>query len=283
MSTQQFPELDPDSIRATHDALHAYSRILGDWLKSARPRRKHWWHASLRPSLTGLTTGVIDSNIDFEIALNLRESALSVHTSTGERMRENLHGQPAGELAASVQKFLLSAGVSASPQGSAAGNGASAEANAISGYSAEEANKLARALRAVSASMAGVRAGIREETSPIQIWPHHFDLSMIWLPGHKVPDQDPANEEYADKQMNFGFGFGDEGIDEPYFYVTAYPLPGALPQVALPTGTTWKSEGFSGAVLLYKDLVAMQDPAAYLQELWSTLLAAGQTYLANNE
>ena len=32
-----------------------------------------------------------------------------------------------------------------------------------------------------------------------------------------------------------------------------------------------------------KDLVAMDDPAAYLQELWSTLLAAGQTHLATNE
>ena len=54
-------------------------------------------------------------------------------------------------------------------------------------------------------------------------------------------------------------------------------------QVELPTGTTWKSDDFSGAVLPYKDLTAMDDPAAYLQEHWSTLLAAGQTYLAMTE
>ena len=106
---------------------------------------------------------------------------------------------------------------------------------------------------------------------------------MIWLPGPKVPDQDPVDEEYADKQMNFGFAFGDESIPEPYFYVTAYPLPDALPEVALPEGSIWKSDGFSGAVLLYRDLVAMNDPAACLQDLWSTLLAAGQTHLAINE
>ncbi len=75
--------------------------------------------------------------------------------------------------------------------------------------------------------------------------------------------------------MNFGFAFGDEHIPEPYFYVTAYPLPDALPDVALPAGTTWHSDGFNAAVLLYKDLVAMADPHAYLQELWSTLLAPG--------
>ena len=83
--------------------------------------------------------------------------------------------------------------------------------------------------------------------------------------------------------MNFGFVFGDESFAEPYFYVTAYPLPDAMPQVELPGRTTWKSEGFSGAVLLYRDLVAVKDPAAYLQELWSTLLAAGLTHLATNE
>ena len=151
------------------------------------------------------------------------------------------------------------------------------------GYSADQANLMHRAIGSVAAALEDFRAGIREEKSPIQIWPHHFDLSMIWLPGHKVPDQDPADEEYTDKQMNFGFAFGDESIPEPYFYVTAYPSPDALPGVDLPAGTTWKSEDFNGAVLLYNDLVAMNDPAAYLQELWTTLLAAGQTYLATDE
>jgi hypothetical protein len=283
MSTQRFPDLDPDDIRQTRDALHAYSRILGDWLKSSTPHRKHWWHASLRPSLTGLTTGVIVSNIDFEIELDFRESALCVRTSTGENIREKLHGQPAAELAAQVRDFLHSAGVVASPQDDAGDDATSADAAGFSAYSAEVANKLARALSSVSAAMSGFRAGIREETSPIQIWPHHFDLSMIWLPGRKIPGQDPADEEYSDKQMNFGFVFGDESFAEPYFYVTAYPLPDEMPQLELPDGATWRSGDFNGAVLLYKDLVATEDPVAYLQELWTTLLAAGLTYLASNE
>ena len=279
----KFPTLDPDAIVVTRDAIHAYATVLGDWLKATRAKRKHWWHASLRPSLTGLTTGVIHSNIGFEIELNLRESAISVHTSTGGRMREELDGQPATQVRAYVGNFLASAGVSAKPQGTVAGDDALADGRRFAGYSREEANKLAHALSAVSAALETFRAGIREESSPIQVWPHHFDLSMIWLPGDKIPDQDPSDEEYADKQMNFGFAFGDESFAEPYFYVTAYPLPAAMAQVELPAGTTWKSEGFSGAILLYKDLITMDDPAAYLQELWSILLAAGQTHLTTNE
>jgi len=282
MTTHGFPQLDPDAITATRNALHAYSRVLGDWLKTSRVRRKHWWHASLRPSLTGLTTGVIHGDIDFEIEMDLRESALSVRTAMGERMWEELRGQPAEELATRVDRFLQAAGVSERPQGIAGDTEAPDVANDLSGYSPEEASKLARALNEVSAAMVSFRAGIREETSPIQVWPHHFDLSMIWLPGHKVPDQDPANEEYADKQMNFGFAFGDESINEPYFYVTAYPSPAALSKVELPAGSTWKSNGFNGAVLLYKDLLAMHDPATYLREFWSTLLSAGKIELATN-
>jgi len=278
----KFPALDPASIVVTRDALHAYARILGDWLKSTRSRRKHWWHASLRPSLTGLTTGVIHSNIDFEIELDLHASALRVSVSSGERMCEQLHGQSANQVAASIRSFLESVGVSAKPEGIAA-DGDTASAAVFSGYSADTAKDLASALGAVSAALVDFRAGIREESSPIQVWPHHFDLSMIWLPGHKVPDQDPADEEYADKQMNFGFVFGDESFAEPYFYVTAYPLPEAVSKVELPAASTWKSEGFNGAVLLYKDLLAVDDPAAYLLELWTTLLVAGQTHLASEE
>jgi hypothetical protein len=127
--------------------------------------------------------------------------------------------------------------------------------------------------------MESFRAGIREETSPIQFWPHHFDLALLWLPGDKVPDQDPQNEEYADKQMNFGFTLGDAGIPEPYFYVTAYPLPEAFPGLPLPAGTTWQTEGFSGAVLLYRSLVQHADPDTYLLNLWNGLLSAGREHM----
>ncbi|MEM8815053.1 MAG: DUF5996 family protein [Pseudomonadota bacterium] len=272
---RRFPELDIDTIRATRNALHAYARVPGDLLKLQRPRRKHWWHASLRPSLTGLTTDVIHGRVDYEIELNLRDSAFCARTATGGQLHEALHGQPAAELALKLSNFLESEGATGS-------DAAAGAADRFPDYSPYAAAKLGQALSAVAGAMAGFRAGIREETSPIQLWPHHFDLSMIWLPGAKIPGQDPADEEHSDKQMNFGFVFGDEGIDEPYFYVTAHPLPDELAAVELPAGTVWRSDGFSGAVLLYKDVVAMDEPAACLEALWSRLYAAGQACLTTD-
>jgi len=278
MTTNRFPELDLDAIQETRDALHAYARVLGGWLATIRAKRKHWWHASLRPSLTGLTTGVVRADADFELELDFIASSVRVRT-TQEDLTAELKGQSAADIASWLDDTLGGIGIDPSL---APGDKVRGDLQ-FPGYSAAEAVSLQRALASVTAALEDFRAGIREETSPIQVWPHHFDLSMIWLPGHKVPGQDSANEEYADKQMNFGFVFGDESFAEPYFYITAYPLPEALPKVVLRAGTTWKSEGFSGAVLLYKDLVAVSDPAGYLQELWSTLLMAGQTHLATNE
>jgi len=52
MSTDS-PGLQGPGVSETRDAKHAHSKILGDWLKACRPKRKHWWHASLRPTLPG--------------------------------------------------------------------------------------------------------------------------------------------------------------------------------------------------------------------------------------
>ena len=271
MTKIRFPALDANAIVATRDTLHGYSRILGDWLKACRGRRKHWWHASLRPSLAGLTTGVVHADVRFELELDLRDGLLVGRVASGDELREPLVGQSSAALAAAVAEFLVAEGM---PDGVAA---TVSESEKITpGYSAEMAAVMAEALAAVAAAFEALRAGIVEETSPIQFWPHHFDLSMLWLPGTKIPGQDPGDEEHSDKQMNFGFGFGDDGIPEPYFYITAYPLPETFPNLALPPGTQWKSEGFSGAVLAYRDLHAIADPEDYLLSLWNGLLAAGR-------
>jgi hypothetical protein len=146
-------------------------------------------------------------------------------------------------------------------------------------YSATCASAIAGAWADVTRAMTALRAGIREETSPIQVWPHHFDLSMVWLPGETIPGQNPNDAENADKQMNFGFTLGDGLVAEPYFYVTAYPSPEAFASLALPVGTTWRTSGFTGAVLPYASLLASRDPHGYLLDLWNGLLVAGRQHM----
>jgi hypothetical protein len=275
----RFPKLVETDIADTRSALHAYARVLGNYLKVCRPKRKHWWHASLRPSLSGLTTGVVHADIDFELELDLSQSNIHGRTSNGASFEAALHGQSAAEVARLVEDFLRANGLSKKlvPEHDIGDD----EATGVA-YSPERARSLHLALNSVSAAMAEFRAGIPEETSPIQLWPHHFDLSMLWLPGEKIAGQDPQNEEYSEKQMNFGFTFGDEGIPEPYFFVTAYPLPDGFPSLRLPAGSSWHTGGFNGAMLRYRSLIESSDPNAYLLDLWNGLLSAGREQMLAN-
>ncbi len=275
MTTRHFPHLT--DISATRDALHSYARVLGDWLKVCRPQRKHWWHASLRPELYGLTTRTVRGQEDFVVSLDLYESLARVNTATGDEWLYELTGQSQAEFATALSAYLVTAGVapeavphsrySDEPQPD---------------YSRDAAQRMGKALTGVSAAMEILRAGIREECSPIQLWPHHFDLSMLWLPGEKVDGVDSADEESADKQMNFGFVFGDAGIEEPYFYITAYPFPDGMLKVPLPGKARWQAEGFKGAVVSWKAVAKASDPTDALLSLWTRLLDAGRTAFLNN-
>jgi hypothetical protein len=270
----KLPELNAERLAPTRSALHAYAKVLGGWLKAARSKRKHWWHASLRPSLNGLTTGVVRGPVPFELELDLAHSVLNGRTSLGASLTEGLRGQSAAALGARIASFLADAGVETEQP--------SIDDTQEFDFDSTVAAEMGRAFAFVAGAMADFRTGTREESSPIQIWPHHFDLSLIWLPGEKIAGQDPNDEEHSDKQMNFGFTFGDDAIKDPYFYVTAYPAPDAMASVSIPAGAIWRSDSFTGAVMDYGYLLGTEDPHAHLLKLWHTLRDAGRTLMLNS-
>lgn len=274
MPTRALPTLV--DIESTRDALHAYARVLGDWLKACRARRRHWWHASLRPSIHGLTTGVVHAGQGFSFELNLLQSRLHAWTASGDEASTGLRGQPASAVAHFLTDFARAHGLPPDLLPEKAGADSNGQ---FKNYSVAKAAEMAAALHFVGAALERLRAGMAEEASPIQVWPHHFDLSMLWLPGGKIRGQDPADEEASDKQLNFGFVFGDEAISRPYFYITAYPFPSAMTKVRLPEGASWQSEAFEGAVLSWDTLLEQRDPAACLDELFRVVLDAGRRHL----
>ena len=108
-----------------------------------------------------------------------------------------------------------------------------------------------------------VKASLDEGvTSPILLYPHHFDLSLVWF---------PRDDE---RQLGLGFSTGDEAVPEPYLYLTAYPEPAGFTDVKLPDGAWWQKEGFSGAVLPYAKLQASNEPAALFEQFASVMAAA---------
>ena len=94
--------------------------------------------------------------------------------------------------------------------------------------------------------LVGELAASRNDAIEVAMWPHHFDVGSIFL-----LDGDPKG-----RQIGFGVSLGDRFYEEPYLYVTPYPIP---PKVSLPTlaaGGAWHRAGFTGAVLTATTIAA---------------------------
>lgn len=95
-----------------------------------------------------------------------------------------------------------------------------------------------------------LRAVAREwpASAPVRVWPHHFDIGSVL----------PLAGRHGEEAPSIGVGLspGDDGIPEPYFYVTPWPPPSAASLPALPAGGRWNVQGWIGAVLTGSDIVA---------------------------
>lgn len=269
MSESQFPGKILTFSDPSFEPLHHYTRALSAICRTLAPRQKHWYHASLRVNGTGLTTTpMLLQNRAVELALDLTSHRAHLVTGRGEQWSTRLRGQPLSqfwsELQAAFTAFDLPLTVTKPDV-----------ADALIAYDAPLIENYWRALSQIDLLLKQFQSELRQETSPVQFWSHHFDLAMLWFSGRLVPGQDPANEEYADEQMNFGFSPGDAGIPEPYFYITAYPLPKTLVGSPLPDGAYWHTQGWNGAVLLYKTLSASPNPDALLLDYLRTVQQRG--------
>jgi hypothetical protein len=106
-------------------------------------------------------------------------------------------------------------------------------------------------------------ATAHELALPLPCWPDHFDLAAVV----KIPAPAPA-----DAQVTMGFSPGDGTVDEPYWYVTAWPMPpGRVAEIPAPAGGRWQVEGWQGLVLTATTVAGARDAGATV----STFLERG--------
>ncbi|MBW7883978.1 MAG: hypothetical protein H3C34_15315 [Caldilineaceae bacterium] len=266
MQQTLFPPLPLDAWRATRDAIHAYARVIGQIRRALTPPQKHWWHVSLRVAATGLTTTPVPAGEQlFEALMDFTDHHVHVRTSRGQHVAWPMAGQALAEFCDQAQRNLSQLGVDA-PYDETLCAGEEQYA-----YDRTAVTRFWQAFTQVDAVLKKFRHGFRGESSPVQLWPHHLDLAVVWFSGRLVPGQEDGDPEHADEQMNFGFSTGDEGLAEPYFYAMAYPTPDGFVGQPLPDGARWFTEGFTGAVLPYSVLVETEDPR---QKLLAFLRAA---------
>ena len=250
MTSLTFPPLPLLSWQPTRDTIQSYAQVVGKVRRAFAPAQKHWWHSSLQTTATGLTTTpILVNNLVIELQLDFCDHRLLLANNQGESLEIPLEGQASAEFCTEVCDALATWDIyPGTEQVMVAGDSEGVyEKTAVVSFWA--------ALSQIDAIFKRFKASLRQESSPVQLWPHHFDLALLWLSGRLVPDQDPTDAENADEQMNFGFVTGDGSIPDPYFYATAYPIPENFTDSPLPNDAYWHNEGWTGAVLPYAALV----------------------------
>lgn len=245
----KLPVLAIGDLRPTRDYLREVSLVLGSLQRGFLAKHPRQWQHGLEVNLRGLTTQPfvvageeVRASLDLvKYKVRLGDSKWPLHEYSPPEIWENLKAGLGGrgidvkfdepEFAAGTQLF-----------------------------DTVQADAYAEALWQIEAMFSSLKATLSGGvSSPILLYPHHFDLSLTWF---------PHDDE---RQLAVGFSTGDETILEPYLYLTAYPEPQAFTEIKLPAAAYWHKDGFSGAVLAYAAIQASDRPA----ELFK--IYAGQT------
>ena len=256
MSETIFPSLS--DWEPTRETLHLYSNVVGVVPRAYAEFHPRWWHISLKVQPDGLVTDSmpLPDGGAFWLKMDLRQHNVLLITSQGE-----------------VRAFPMTEGLSASAFGdrvldAVAGLGLSAEYarqkfenDEPREYDPAAAEKFLTALVNADRIFKKHRASLSGERSPVQLWPHGFDLAFEWFGTRMVEYEEGGQVEKYPSQLNLGFSPGEPGHPAPYFYSNPWPFEAdLLLDKPLPSGARWHTESWQGSILEYAALVG--DPAA---------------------
>lgn len=253
----KLPQLVYKDLLPTRNYLQNICLAIGEVQRAFLPKNEHDWQYGLEVGMRGISTqeftaGDQDLRISIDLVthkVRLGDTNWKLDTFAAPQLLEKISVW--FEDQAMKQEFTKPAWIEGE-----------------SSFNQEQSDRYGKALWWLDRQFASLKA-VRLEglTSPLLLYPHHFDLALAWF---------PYNNE---KQLSLGFSTGDETVTEPYIYGSAYPEPGDFHDQALPEGGYWSTEGFSGAVLPYAVLQASADPAALLKNFADKVFDHGKYLL----
>lgn len=235
----------PEHLEPTRATLHAYAHAVGAIPRAHHDAHPQWWHISLKPMIHGLTTDAIDTDVGtVSVRMNFVDHEIHVDrngtTALAIPMDDGLTATRVGD------QLIDAVGLDETYDRS----------RFVNVEDRPYDREAARALWAVFDEAATIfrnhNARIGGEQSPVQVWPHGFDMATEWYGTRTAEYEEHGEMRTMPAQLNLGFYPGGRA----YFYSNPWPFDGAaLLNHDLPHGAVWKTEGWEGS-LLYLDQVA---------------------------
>lgn len=282
------PAIPLTSWEPAKETLHLYLQIVGKIRLKLMPRKNHWWHATLYITARGISTGAMPyQNRTLEIIFDFIIHVLEIRTCEGKTRQIPLQeGLTVAEFYRQVFDALkeldIEVKILAKPY-DVKSKILFAEDKEHHHYHPEQVQKFWQVLTWVDQVLKEFSGRFYGKTCPVQIYWHHFDLTVTRFSGKKAPIKPEASivekDAYSHEVISFGFWAGDDTVREPAFYSYTSPLPSGIEQELLkPSSAAWvDSNGSPMAFLSYENLLKEPDAhEALLNFLESAYLAGAK-------
>lgn len=238
----------------TRQSLHQAAQVLAAFRKAGvEYDPKFYRHLSLQVTKDGLSTGETsfgEITLHFKAAFVVYQPPVRGETQGLIPLMDEKYSQ--ATLSETLLRLIKRFNQSVAPDISSLNVTSPFEIDPQAGDEyAQVLNIMHQALHEVWSELPG-------EKLPPVLFPHGFDLSCLWFAGKADSEQD--------SHMNFGFSPRSPGLERPYFYSYAHPLPNGYFEVKLPARTRFHREGWSGTVLSYDDLIQESDPVGFIKD-----------------
>ena len=234
-----WPDLDPTRDHESFALLHLASQMLGKVRVAHAPWVNHGWHATLRPTASGLATlpTAAGDGRSFTLALDLCRHGIALSVSDGSADLIPFEAQSVAELHEQLVSMLERHRLPSTFHG---------KPNEIEGavrfvddveprsYRPDSTSRLLDALQSMLPVFERFRAGFRGKASPIHFFWGGFDLAVTRFSGREAPPHPGGvpglpdritREAYSHEVSSAGFWPGGVLPVEPIFYSYAYPEP----------------------------------------------------------
>jgi hypothetical protein len=276
------PLPDPESLTRTAHELHRCAGLLGALQRLTQPPQPAYLELGLDLLPQGLSSGALPKGGRMLLGLNAgalrytapegRITTFPIHGRSQAALFADLFGMlAAGELATALPPGAdlverVSRGIAArggryhAPQPDAFLDDRPIQANS------RATGDFLQALQAVFSGMARFLARRGEHKTPLVVWPEGFDLSALLFPGGVIDESRP--------HLNFGFAPFSAGMEFPYLYAYAYPIPEGYTPRELPAGARWNTQAWTGVIVDYALIAGLADPVGVVDTSCTEIYAA---------
>ena len=288
MTSPDFPPALPyDAWEPTKATLHLASQIIGKVKLMNHPKQAHWWHATLRVTPRGISTGPMFAHRgSFELELDVHDLRLELRDSEGAREGFDLAGASIAEVYRRTMSLLDAAGhetrILARPYDCPHSEIPFAEDEEHGEWDHDAILRWWRSMTFTEEAFQTFAGRSFMRTSPVQLFWHSFDIAVTRFTGRRAPSFGEGGrrsdvEAYSHEVISFGYWPGDPEVRFPAYYSYTAPEPVGLAERALRPDAAWWQELPSShmALLKYDDVRGSEDPRATLLDFMQSAFDAG--------